>query len=199
MSALFSQMLPLLVFLLVDMLFTNTVISIVSAVLFALFQMVFTFRKNGKPDYLVLIDVALIAGLGMVSLFLKNDLFFKLKPAIIELLMAALVFLFSFSKESFILNYLGRFSPAHIPIQKRMVPTIRKMCWGVSLYTLLHAGVVWYTAYHSSRKIWALVSGPGYFVLFIPLVVFLIAKRLRRVPPPPADEYRGGYVVLRED
>lgn len=180
MNTMLLQMLPLLVFILVDMIFSNTVISIVSAILFAIFQMGFTFVKTGSPDYFVLIDVVLIAGLGAVSIFLKNDLFFKMKPAIIEAVMVVLIIALALSPESFLIKYLSRFLPAGMQLLPEMVPAMKRMLAGVAFYTILHIGAVWFTAFHSSRKVWALVSGPGYFFIFIPIMAIVLYKRFRK-------------------
>lgn len=203
MNAIFFQMLPLFVFLIVDMIFTNTAVSITSAVLFAIFQMLFTYQRDGSPDYLILFDVGLIVVLGVLSIILKNDLFFKLKPAIIEVLMVALIIGFTFAPDSFIIKYLTRFTPKSMTLSEALLPQIKQMCWAMAIYTLLHAGAVWYTAYHSSRKVWAVVSGPGYFLLFIPIMVALFLRksvfRSRQktfYSQKGVPEFEGGYLEV---
>jgi intracellular septation protein A len=176
-------MLPLLIFILVDMIFSNTVISIISAVAFAIFQMIFTFMKTGSPDYLILIDVALIAGLGALSIFLKNDLFFKMKPAIIEAIMVVLIIALAFAPDSFIISYLSRFMPPNMEMVPEALPILKKMLLLISAYTVLHIGAIYYTALHSSRKIWALVSGPGYFLIFIPIMFIIFIKKIKSRTP----------------
>ncbi len=183
MNAVLIQMLPLLIFIVVDMIFTNSVISIISAVLFAVFQMVFTFVKTGSPDYFILIDVALIAGLGAVSIFLKNDLFFKMKPAIIEAVMVLLMLGLLFASDSFIIAYFSRFMPDGMQILKEGIPMLKKMFLGMALYTLIHIGAVCYCAFYCSRKVWAVVSGPGYFLIFIPVMAVILFKRFRKRTP----------------
>lgn len=187
MNTMLLQMLPLLVFIFVDMIFSNTVVSIVSAILFAVFQMGFTFVKTGSPDYFVLIDVVLIAGLGAISIFLKNDLFFKMKPAIIEAVMVVLFIALAFAPDSFLINYLSRFLPAGTQVMPEAVPMMKRALWGMSLYTVLHIGAVWFTAIHSSRKVWALVSGPGYFFIFIPIMAVILFKKLRKTARTPVQ------------
>ncbi len=135
------------------MIFSNTVVSIISAIVFAVFQMSFTFIKTGSPDYFVLIDVLLIAGLGVISIFLKNDLFFKMKPAIIEVIMVVLLVALIFAPHSFLINYLSRFLPNNVQLLPEAVPAIKRMLMGMSIYTLLHVGAVCYTALYSSRKV----------------------------------------------
>lgn len=196
MNTIFFQMLPLFVFLIVDMIFTNTAVSIISAVLFAVFQMLFTYKRDGSPDYLILFDVGLIVALGVLSIILKNDLFFKLKPAIIETIMVAFIIGFTFAPDSFIIKYLSRFTPKQMSLSMALIPQIKKMCWAMAIYTLLHAGAVWYTAYYSSRKVWALVSGPGYFLIFIPVLLLMILRKRRPRPQPIMPEFEGGYIEI---
>ena len=173
------QMVPLLVFLVVDMIWSNTTVSIISAVLFAVVQITFSYIRTGAIDYFVFIDVALIVGLGATSIFLKNDLFFKMKPAIIELVMSGLLLALVLAPDSFLMGYLGRFMPPNTTFTPEAIPLIKKMLIAMIIYTLLHIGAVYYTALHSSRKMWAMVSGPGYFLLFIPLMIWIGVKRVR--------------------
>ncbi len=179
MNTILLQMLPLFVFVIVDMIFTNTVVSILSAIGFAVFIMVSTYMKTGSLDYLILIDVVLIVGLGVVSIFLKNDLFFKMKPAIIEVIMVVLIIALAFASDSFIISYLSRFMPANMTLLPEALPMMRKMFFGMALYTALHAGAVWFCAHYCSRKVWAIVSGPGYFLIFIPIMAVILIKRSR--------------------
>ena len=179
MQMLILQMVPLLVFLVVDMIWSNTVVSIVSAVLFAVMQVSITLIRTGSVDYFVFIDVALIVGLGALSIFLKNDLFFRMKPAIIELVMSGLLVALVLAPDTFLMGYLGRFMPPNMELAPAAIPLMKKMLIGMIIYTLLHIGAVYYTALHSSRKMWALVSGPGYFLLFIPIMIGIGIKKMR--------------------
>jgi hypothetical protein len=54
---------------------------------------------------------------------------------------------------------------------------------------LVHIGAVLYTAFYSSRKIWAFISGPGFFLFFIPVmaVILLRAARMRRGAKAPGS------------
>lgn len=178
MSMLLLQMLPLLVFLVVDSIFSNTVYSIISAVVFAIAQMAFTFIKSGSPDYFILIDVALISGLSAVSITSKNDLFFKIKPLIIEGVVVIFFLVLALAPDNFLLSYFSRYMPAGV-FNERMIPLLKKMMFWMCGYTLIHMAAIWYTALHSSRKVWAFVSGPGYFFVFVPVVIYIIFKRVR--------------------
>jgi intracellular septation protein A len=176
------QMFPLIVFIIVDALFNNVKISIISAVAFAAMQLAFFCAKTGRFDWLILLDVALIAGLGVLSLAFRNEIFFKVKPAVIEV--AAIVFflVLVLSPGSFLLDYFGRMMPPGKVLKPEAIGAMKVMLLWMCGYLLLHIGAVLYTAFHSSRKMWAFVSGPGFYLLFVPVmaVIFLKAARRRR-------------------
>jgi len=176
---LFGQMLPLIIFIIVDMLFNNVKISIISAIGFAVAQLVLFYFKTGRFDWFVFVDVALIAGLGTVSIISKNELFFKVKPAIVEA--AAIVFLLvlAFLPDRFLIAYFSRMMPKGTMLNPAMISVMKPTLLVMSVYVLLHIGAVLYTAFHASRKVWAFVSGPGFFLLFVPVMMVLFFKRLR--------------------
>lgn len=175
------QMLPLLVFIIADTVFNNVKASIIIAVIFAIGQTIFFYLKTGQFDWFILLDVGLIAGLGIVSIVLKNDLFFKIKPAIIEA--AAIIFflVLILSPDTFLAGYFGRMIQG-VKFRPEMIAPIKTMLGYMCVYILLHIAAVLYTAFYSSRKIWAFVSGPGFYFLFIPvmIIIFVKAKLFRK-------------------
>ena len=173
-------MLPLIVFIIVDALFNNIRVSIISAIVFATGQVAFFYVKTGRVDWFIFLDVGLILGLGIIAILFKNEMFFKVKPAIVEA--AAIIFflVLIFSPDQFLLDYFGRMMPKGKVLNPAAIGLMKTMLVWMSVYILLHIGAVLYTALYSSRKLWALVSGPGFYVLFIPIMAVLIIKALRR-------------------
>jgi intracellular septation protein A len=174
-----GQILPLIVFIVVDSLFNNIRVSIVSAIVFAVGQLGYYYTKTGRFDWFVLLDVGLIAGLGAIAIVFKNDLFFKVKPAIIE--GATIVFFLALvlSPDRFLLDYFGRMMPRGMVLNPAKISVMKTMLLWMSGYVLLHIGAVLYTAFHSSRKTWAFVSGPGFYLLFIPVMTVLFVKSIQ--------------------
>jgi intracellular septation protein A len=177
---LLGQMLPLLVFIIVDALFNNIRASIISAIAFAVVQLAFYYVKTGQFDWFVLLDVGLIAALGTISIVLKNEMFFKVKPAIIEA--AAIVFflVLIISPDSFLIDYFGRMMPKGMVLKTAAIGAMKTMLLWMCGYVLLHIGAVLYTAFYSSRKMWAFVSGPGFYLLFVPVMAVIIVKAVQR-------------------
>lgn len=177
---LFGQMLPLIIFIIVDMIFNDVKISIISAIAFATAQLVLFFIKTGRFDWFVFVDVALIAGLGTVSIISKNDMFFKVKPAIVEAVAIVFFLVLVFLPDRFLLAYFSRMLPKGMALNPSVIGTMKPMLLFMSVYVLLHIGAVLYTAFHASRKMWAFVSGPGFFLLFIPVMMVLFFRTLRQ-------------------
>jgi hypothetical protein len=176
--AFLTQLLPLLVFIVVDALVTDVRISILCAIVFALGQLTLTWAKTHQFDWFVLVDAGLIAVLGGVAIAFQNDLFFKIKPAIIEAVGIALMLALIFAPDRFLLGYFGRLMPGRLLRPEALGP-LKSMLAAMCLYTTLHIAAVLYTAFRSSRQVWAWVSGPGFYLLFIPIMAVVIAKRLK--------------------
>jgi intracellular septation protein A len=177
---LLGQMLPLIVFIIVDSLFNNIKISIISAIAFAIVQLVFFYVKTNQFDWFVLLDVGLIVGLGTISIVLKNEIFFKVKPAVIEGATIVFFLVLILLPDHFLLGYFGRMMPSGMILKPAAVGTMKTMLLWMTGYVLLHIGAVLYTAFYSTRKIWAIVSGPGFYLLFIPVMIVIIAKTVRK-------------------
>lgn len=179
MIQIFAQFIPLVVFVIVDAICNNVKISIISAIVFAAGQLLFYFFKTGQIDWFVFVDVGLIAGLGVISIVSKNEMFFKVKPAIIEgITIIFMLTLVSLPKEVLI-SYFGRMLPKNMVFNPAAVDTLKNMLLWMCGYMLLHIGAVLYTAFYTSRRIWAIVSGPGFYLLFIPMMIGILIKRFR--------------------
>lgn len=172
-----TQLLPLIVFIVIDSFVKDVRISILSAVLFAVGQLVFTYLKVHQFDWFVVLDVGLICAFGALSIALKNDLFFKLKPAIIE--GATIVFMLALilARDQFLAGYFGRMMPG-MRLKPEAIGLMKTMLGWMCVYVALHIGAILYTAFYSSRKVWAFVSGPGFYLVFIPIMAVVLGKRL---------------------
>jgi hypothetical protein len=187
-----TQLLPLLVFLAVDAFVTDVRVSIACAVVFAAGQLAVTFVRTRRLDWFVLLDVALIVGLGAMSLGTENDLFFKVKPAIAEGVALALVVGLMLAPDRFLAGYLGRFMPGRT-LGAGELGNLKSLLGVMAAGTAVHLGLVLYTALRSSRAVWAFVSGPGFYLLLLPLCAgFVLLTRRRQAraagPEPEVEE-----------
>jgi hypothetical protein len=65
-------------------------------------------------------------------------------------------------------------------IDRGMVPALRVSLAFTLVYILLHILAVIYTARHSSKKLWAIISGPGLYLVFIPIMLYILPRDLVR-------------------
>lgn len=177
-AILLTQLLPLLVFLVVDAFVEDVRISIACAVVFAVGQLVFTWRRDRKVDWFVLLDVALIGALGAVSILSDDELLFRLKPAILEGVAAVFMLALILAPEGFLRGYLGRVMPAGALTPEALRRLRRLLAW-MTLLVVCHLVVVVVCALGASRRTWALVSGPGFYLLFAPFLVAALVRFLR--------------------
>jgi intracellular septation protein A len=83
-KALAPGFLPLLVFIAADALW-GTRVGLLVAVASGIVELALSYARERTWDRFVLLDTLLIVAMGGVSLLLDNDLFFRLKPAVVEL------------------------------------------------------------------------------------------------------------------
>jgi uncharacterized membrane protein len=80
----------------------------------------------------------------------------------------------------FLLRYFGRMMPGMV-LRSEAMGIMKWMLGLMCIFTALHIGAVLYTAFHSSREVWAFVSGPGFYLMVLPAgVVIGIVLRKRR-------------------
>jgi intracellular septation protein A len=172
------QLLPILVFLLVDSLVEDPLWAIGAALAFVAFQTVVMFARHRRFDPLILLDAALIGGLGAISLLSEDELFFLLKPAIMEGLMVPFLLLLALGGP-LLRRYLERYTPG-TTFNEQALPLLRTMLALMSALVAVHAVAVVLAALYLTRQAWGIVSGPGFYLLLIPLLGWTLYQRFKR-------------------
>ena len=146
------------------MLFRST-IGLIVAIATGIGELVFVLVKEKRIDRFIIFDTGLLLALGAVSLVFNNDIFFKLKPAFINLILCAVLGLSAFSDKNLLMLYTQRYlkditmGPGQ---QAAMQKTVRAMFWMMSAYTLL----IIYSAFFMSKEAWGFISGALLYILF---------------------------------
>lgn len=155
--------LPLLIFIIADEFFGLTV-GLIVAIVFGIAEALYIYWREKRIDRFILFDTGLIVTLGLVSLLLHNDIFFKLKPGLIELILVVLLGITAFSRNPILIRMTGRymkgieFSEAQMDQMRLMM---RRMFW---LFTA-HTGLIFYAAYYMSKEAWGFISGGLLYIL----------------------------------
>lgn len=174
------SLVPLLAFVAVDAFFGEKV-GLLVGVAVGLVDFAVAFVRDKRPDPFIAADTLLLAAAGGLSLALDNEIFFKLKPAVIELALGASLGVLLVLPARYLKAYMERqlrgveFSEASLPALKRNL--------GLMLGILgLHAALTVYSALCLSTAAWGFVSGLLLYLLFAAMILveYLVSRRRSR-------------------
>ena len=181
---------PLLVFILADEFFGTTV-GLVTAIITGLIEFVYYYFRFRQVEGFVLFDVGLIVILGGISIILDNDIFFKLKPALIEAIVVILLGVHAFSKTPLLLMLSKRYMK-DMPVNDLQLKIMRQMSRILFFALLVHTALIVHAAYFMSKEAWAFISGGLFYIIFgLVLAGQYLFNRYRK-PSTPAFNAREG-------
>jgi len=167
--------LPLIVFILADSIW-GTRVGLLVAVVFGVIELGISWIQDRVVDRFLLLDIGLIVLLGLVSLWQSNDLFFKLKPALIEVFFGILIGISAWSSRNIVWAMSRRYMKnlnLDAAALNKMRKTLRPLFW----VFLGHAALTVYAAVAMSRQAWAFISGGLFYLVFVGLGMVGLAKR----------------------
>jgi len=171
--------LPLIVFIGADAIW-GTKIGLIVAVVFGLLELGFTYLKEKTLDKFIILDIGLIVVLGIVSIVLENDIFFKLKPALIELIFCAILGISVFSPLNIIL-LLSRRYMKNIDLPEGQIQQFKRSLKILFVIFLIHTAMIIYSAFSMSKEAWAFISGGLFYLIFAAYFAWeFIRTRLNR-------------------
>jgi isopentenyldiphosphate isomerase/intracellular septation protein A len=161
---LLPSLFPLVVFILVDEIY-GTSAGLIVAVCFGIGQLLFTYFKDKVFDKFTLFDTALIVILGGISYLLENDIFFKLKPALIGAILCFMLGISAFSKFN-IFHLLSKRYFEGINFNDEQVKQLNRSLKTLFFIFSLHTLLVLYSAFFMSKEAWAFISTVLFYLLF---------------------------------
>jgi isopentenyldiphosphate isomerase/intracellular septation protein A len=157
-------LLPLFIFILADEIW-GTEVGLYVALGFGIAELVYYYIKDKKIDRFVLLDTGLLIVLGAVSIALENDIFFKIKPALIELILLAVIAFSLWGPRNLIMamseRYMGEIK-LNAEQEKSMRINMIAMFW----ITAFHIVLVLYSAEYMSKEAWVFISGGLFYIFF---------------------------------
>ena len=179
-KALAPGFLPLIIFILADSIW-GTRIGLIVAVVVGILELVLSYIKEKTLDKFILLDLGLIVLLGVISIIFENDIFFKLKPALIELLFCVILGISVFSPINIMMmisrRYMKNISLSETQ-QKQFTRNLRALFYIFIFHTLL----IIYSAFFMSKGVWAFVSGGLFYILFAVYFVYEFFRARRKQP-----------------
>lgn len=182
--------LPLLVFLAADALW-GTRVGLATAVAFGLAELALSYAREKTWDRFVLLDTLLITAMGGISLLLDNDLFFRLKPAVIELVFCLILGISVFTPANLLQGMLRRYLKG-LELGPEQVRAMTRSMRALFYLFLAHAALTAYAAFALSRAAWGFISGGLFNILFAAffLVELWRGRRARpRFAAAPGEEW----------
>lgn len=156
-------LIPLFIFIIADEIW-GTRVGLITALVVGVGEVIFVWIKEKRIDKFILFDTLLLVAMGGVSILLDNDLFFKLKPGIIGVILSVLLGISAFTPRNFLLamsqRYTGgmEFSDEQY---RKMTQSIKALFFIFSIHTLL----VFYSAWFMSNEAWLFISGGLFYIL----------------------------------
>lgn len=158
-------LIPLFIFIITDEIW-GTKIGLLVALLVGIIELVFTYIKTKRIEKFILTDTLLLIILGVISIILNNDIFFKLKPALIEAILAIIIGFSAFSSKNLILKMSERYLK-NIQVSSSQSELMQNSLRCIFFITIAHIILIIYSAYFMSKEAWAFISGGLFYILFI--------------------------------
>ena len=156
-------MLPLLLFVVVELLWGTTA-GLASALVLGVIQLFWFWFRDKRIDKFVVGDIGFLIVLGGLAMLFDNTLLFKLKPFFIESALLLLIGYSAFSDHNLVLLMTRRYFKGVIagPFESWVMQQMLRIFFGLlALHVLLTlAAALW-----MPHAWWAGISGPGFYVL----------------------------------
>ena len=180
-SNLFIGILPLVIFVILDS-FLSVKIALLSAVLFAFAEAIYTYLSFGGLDIVTGFSFFLITILGALSIYKEDSIYFKYSPAILSILMCAYFLFTYYIDEPLFLVMVSKYGDLFSDEQKALfsTPIMRKLLAkstltsGVGLFC--HGLITAYAAKKLSNVWWLVCRGIGFYLILF--ISFFIARFL---------------------
>ncbi len=138
-----------------------------AALVFGIAGLLFTWFRERRLDRFILFDTVFLVLLGGVSLLFETPIFFKLKPAVIELIICAILGAAAAKPELFLKAMTGRYiKNMELKVTEEGIDAMRKMMLILTAVLLMHTILTVYSAFFMSERVWGFISGVLFYIIF---------------------------------
>jgi isopentenyldiphosphate isomerase/intracellular septation protein A len=155
---------PLFVFIVADEIW-GTRTGLIVALVVGMVELAYTFIKEKRLDKFVLLDTLLLMGMGGVSLLLENDIFFKIKPAVIEAILCLILGISAFTPFDLVGNMTQRYMK-DITLTSEVALKFKQTLKAMFFIFLAHTLLILFSAFFMSKEAWAFISGGLFYIIF---------------------------------
>ena len=165
---------PLFAFIIADEIW-GTKIGLLIAIAIGIGELAWYWVKDRKFDKFILFDTLLVVSLGLVSIVLDNEVFFKIKPALIGVLLCAVLGVSVFTPNNILLNMSKRYLKG-MELNDLQYQQFRKNMKVLFWLFLVYTALVFYSVWFMSKEAWAFISGGLFYILFGVYFIFEFIK-----------------------
>jgi len=166
--------LPLFIFIIADEIW-GTEIGLYVAICFGMIELVYTRIKDKRIDRFILVDILMLIILGLVSIILENDIFFKLKPGLIGIIFCCVLGISAYSPKNIILMMSKRYMKG-ISLDQKMEASMQIMVRWIFWIFVGHTLLVIYAAFYMSKKEWLFISGGMIYIIMGGFMLIILIK-----------------------
>lgn len=179
--------LPILLFIIADS-FWGLEWGLIVGIATGLIEFIYSLVKEKKVEKFILADVGLLILMGIISYFLDNPIFIKLKPAILEFILLIIILISLFTPYNIVWLMMSRMTRY---IKSDLIKSqFNQMMKITSLILVIHIILTSLSAYYFNKLIYAFISGPSLYILTgIFLIFYWIAKKYLKYKSIPAKEF----------
>jgi len=167
-------LIPLIIFILADEIW-GTMVGLYVALGFGIAEFLFYYIKDKIVDRFILLDTLLLVALGAISIIFENDVFFKIKPALIEAILLAVIG-FSLRGPKNIMMAMSERYMGEIQMNPIQEKSMRYNMLGIFWITVIHIILVLISAFYMSKEAWLFISGGLYYIFFGLFFAFILLK-----------------------
>lgn len=192
-SLLLKQMLPgllpLFIFIIADEIW-GTVTGLYVAVAFGVIELIATRIKDRHWDGFIILDTAFLVLLGGISIILENAIFFKLKPALLELILCIILAAAALQPGKFLTMMASRYMKnTEIILNEKGIRAMRRMIILMTVIFTSHTALTVYAAFCMSAEAWGFISGGLFYIIFalilaVQFILLLLRRKAGRIPSP---------------
>lgn len=178
---------PLFVFIAADEIW-GTKTGLFVAIGVGVLEMAWVGFKDKRFDKFILFDTLLLVVLGAVSILLNNDIFFKLKPGLIELILVAILAISAFSSVN-IIGLMGQRYLKDTQFSEAQMVQMRKSLKYLFYIFTAHTLLVFYATFFMSKEAWAFISGGLFYILFGVYFLYEFYRQRKNNKPIDYEEW----------
>ena len=171
-SLIWIGIIPVLAFVILDS-FAEKRKALIGALVLGAAELAFTLIKFKILDYLTIVAFGLLALLVAVSLKTKNDFYFKIQGAVVNLIFAVTLIIFQYVFEKIVMldmaiKYIGLKNLADInPVlnEKMLASMLTAVNTQLPWWLIIHSGLTIYAARKWNKWVWVSIRVPGFYLM----------------------------------